>query len=83
MFHTSGCDNFGPYSIDYGRESIKRWGCIFICLVLRLGLCIYNYAMICQVMPFYVHFFVFKMLREILVRFSSSEPRFSFQGIVC
>ncbi|XP_064647116.1 uncharacterized protein LOC135499969 [Lineus longissimus] len=35
-FTTTGCDLFGPLEIKWGRNTtIKRWGCLFTCLVTR------------------------------------------------
>lgn len=30
-----GIDIFGPYSVKLGRSSVKRWVCLFTCLIIR------------------------------------------------
>ncbi|XP_030845109.1 uncharacterized protein LOC115925437 [Strongylocentrotus purpuratus] len=34
-FSNVGVDCFGPYMVRQGRSSVKRYGCIFTCLVIR------------------------------------------------
>ena len=35
LFTKAGVDYFGPLDVKYGRKHLKRWICLFTCLVTR------------------------------------------------